>query len=706
MNDTDPDGDALTATLVTPPSFGTVDLRADGSFEYRPGAPADEPLSAVPTYVFRGFTAGGTYQNWRPLQGVVAGDLDGDGRVEIVGVGHRETGFGNFGWLVAFRANPATQTFDLVWANHTWGNDNAAGYDEVAYSSPLVLADLDGDGPLEIIAQSWCANALVVFEHTGALRFTQGVTGCPDAGNPKKFQTTAADLDQDGKAEILRIIDRRNANELAHLQVLDGQGNLRWARPLSDTLSESGSNIVAADLDLDGRLEIVTRRHAFDSDGNPLWEAPRFGVDSSTIFTAVVNLNDDPFGEVVSYSELRGLEARTHDGRCLWRARHAQLSAADDCPLTLVANLARPYGLLAADLDGDGRPELVLVSGYSGSAQRYVSALRADGTLLWQWQTVVEDVVFNGNDIAAFDFDGDGAMEVVVAGFPDSGAERSGVVFLDGRTGTPRLTLPANDDIPGAGGTAGAGILEVVKLLVLDVDGDRTAELVVSNDGYWGPGRAHGVVALKSGGTPWMPTRPTWPQYNYAITDATPSGAFPAKPAVNWLTPGLNNFRVNAPLPDEAGGSDTFTYTAGDGELTSNEATVHLELRRKNTPPVFLGRPKTIVGAGLTYRERLFVTDPDPGDTVTLRLARGPAGMTLVDDTLTWSTTVLDLGEHSVLISARDAEGALTTLDFTLRVVTPSPVPDVIGLSRAAAEDALDDADFTLGRIGQRHDLT
>ena len=38
-NDTDPDGDALTATLVTGPAHGTADpATADGSFTYTPTA--------------------------------------------------------------------------------------------------------------------------------------------------------------------------------------------------------------------------------------------------------------------------------------------------------------------------------------------------------------------------------------------------------------------------------------------------------------------------------------------------------------------------------------------------------------------------------------------------------------------------------------------------------------------------------------------
>ena len=42
-NDTDPDGDPLTAVLVTGPSHGSLTLNADGSFTYTPAADFTAP---------------------------------------------------------------------------------------------------------------------------------------------------------------------------------------------------------------------------------------------------------------------------------------------------------------------------------------------------------------------------------------------------------------------------------------------------------------------------------------------------------------------------------------------------------------------------------------------------------------------------------------------------------------------------------------
>lgn len=47
-NDSDPDGDPITAQLITPPDRGTVQLNADGSFVYTPHA----GFTGIDTFVY------------------------------------------------------------------------------------------------------------------------------------------------------------------------------------------------------------------------------------------------------------------------------------------------------------------------------------------------------------------------------------------------------------------------------------------------------------------------------------------------------------------------------------------------------------------------------------------------------------------------------------------------------------------------------
>ncbi|HRE87815.1 MAG TPA: putative Ig domain-containing protein [Myxococcota bacterium] len=695
VNDTDPDGDTLTATLVAPPSYGTVDLRPDGSFDYRPGAPVDEPIT--PSLRHR-FSIHPTLN--RPFyvgSGMVVGDLEGDGTTELVARGSLSSGFGNLNWIIALRANKATGIMEPVWTNHTWGNGNPRGIDDdldYSFTQP-VLADLDQDGTLEIIYGSVNSGEVVIFDHLGQVEYGPLADSPGLVRDERVGWVDAANLDGDDDLEIINLDNVGGANVLT---VRDHTAAIVWRQPLTERVvdPDTGSPVVVLDLDLDLRPEIIVARDVWNADGTLRFTAPARSESLGTLwYVAAANFDEDPFGEYILFNSSRGVELREHDGSCIWRAR-ATAFANDDCPLR-VANVAgRPAELIVADFDDDGRPEILLAD-----TNDRVSMLEHDGALKWQRTDITAgEVPLTGLTILAFDLNRDGILELIVGG-ADKGtaAVSGGVAFLDSRTGASQASIVGDLVNPVRGVTPA--------MLIADIDQDDAADLIIGDKiGFNSANSPTGIFVYGSATTPWAPARRAWSGWGDFLTNTHPSGGVLTEPRINWLTSGLNNFRANVPLLEEVGGSDRFTYVAMDGELTSNEATVHLELRRPNEPPVFLGRPKTVVGAGLTYRERLFVTDPDAGDTVTLSLNRGPAGLELNDNTLVWQTTELDLGEHPVLVSARDTEGAITTLELTLRVVTPSPVPDVVGLTREAAEDALDDADFTLGRVASRFDLT
>ena len=89
-NDSDPDGDALTAVLVTPPAHGTVTLNADGSFSYTPQHNYVYELG-VDSFTYQAFD-GLAYSNTATVtltvnpvgyEGDVAPRPDGDGTLTI-----------------------------------------------------------------------------------------------------------------------------------------------------------------------------------------------------------------------------------------------------------------------------------------------------------------------------------------------------------------------------------------------------------------------------------------------------------------------------------------------------------------------------------------------------------------------------------------------------------------------------------------------
>jgi hypothetical protein len=298
-----------------------------------------------------------------------------------------------------------------------------------------------------------------------------------------------ADLDGDGGVEVI-----------VGSTVVDGStGALRWAgtggagRPPG--FSEAGWMSFAADLDGDGPQEVVTGSTIYEADG-----AVRCSTGEDDGFPAAADLDGDGVGEVVVVSN--GW-LRVFDASCALRMA---------TPLG-AAGIGGPPAL--GDLDGDGLPEIGVAA-----ADRY-AAFEADGTVIWT--APVTDTSSSTTGSTFYDFEGDGVLEVLYAD------ERALWVF-DGRTGEVRV----QDD------THSSRTLHEYPVVV-DVDGDGRAEIVVPNGGTHDDADAIGLYVLGSASDSWPANRAVWNQHAYAVTNVEDDLSIPSSPLANWPT--YNTFR-------------------------------------------------------------------------------------------------------------------------------------------------------------------
>jgi RHS repeat-associated protein len=685
-NDSDPDGNPLTATLLSGVQNGTLNFRPDGTFDYRPGTGA-APIQARLAYGFHKFTVNGSTSDFKPNDTIrpVAADLDGDGKPEIITIGTKGAGIANAGWLLALKLDTATQTMQPLWSFH-----GISGAVSMWLAREPAVGDVNGDGKPEVVIGGECRGEILIFSNTGQLLVNtqadiMGTPECYVAGSNPAVQL--ADLDGDGAAEI---IVQHHGNSL---RVFNGRGEVLWERQATGVgVNNISAGPVVADIDLDGRPNIYYAGILFDAEGNTLWTLSDPRTRYGDEFVAVANLDEDPFGEIVIFAgrNPNSLRVVEHDGTCKWVAvNSSNPPTGSGCtPPLPFPNASGPLerALLVADVQGDGLPEIIAAS--AESSYNHVTVFRRDGTILWQKRASIGGTEMGQIDVAAFDFNGDGVMEVVVSG-------RHGTIFLSGADGSTEFEIPWDQFNPGRPAAA-----PELSPIVVDMENDGHAELVIAGrDSSGGP---TGFFVYKDVNDRWMPTRSVWNQARYQITNVNSDGTIPRREPVNWLTPGLNNYGVNVPAPDELRSTDSFTYQVSDGTLTSNAATVTLEIRKPNNPPVILSRPVTASVPGFNYRYHIFATDPDAGDAVTISLLDGPAGMAIdAGSVLRWTPAAADLGTHTVVIGAQDRDGATTVQSFTLNVIEAQPVPDVTGKPRADAVAALEAAGFAGGRITQ-----
>lgn len=415
------------------------------------------------------FTTASTYNNVMMQPIVVSltdddgdGDIDSDDTPDIL-----VTSYAGASWTTAgaLRALSGADGAEL-WTNTA---------EQIEGSGNLAAGDIDGDGVVEIIAVTATGKQVVAFEHDGTVKWRSSALSLPGC-----YATAPAigDLDGDGDPEIVV------ANH-----ILNSDGSLR-----AQGAATGGCASFPVDLDLDGQQEVIAGSAVFDIDGRTLWTTARNG------YPAVADFDADGLGEVVVVTEAGGVDLYDTGGALLWSVPSAGYG-----PPTI------------ADFDGDGQPEV----GVAGRSTYTV--LDTDGSKLWQNATV--DASSGRTGSAVFDFEGDGAAEVVYA-------DEYTVWVYSGVDGAVKLQEPTH-----------TSWTWIEYPTIVDVDGDGEVEIVVSHGSIGGSsaGATFGVSVIGDADHSWMPGRKIWNQHAYSITNVTDGGGIPAAPVANWLS--TNNFR-------------------------------------------------------------------------------------------------------------------------------------------------------------------
>ena len=315
----------------------------------------------------------------------------------------------------------------------------------------------------------------------------------------------------------------------------DSEGNLLWNTPLSPFSSHGIGHPAIADLEDDGVPEVIFGPHVLSAiDGTLLWTGEA-GNGNFTSFAA--DLDDDGIQEVIA-----GHTVYEHNGVVRWTSGGDGLAAVADLDLDgipeIIVNDSHHHELRAmdiygnniwtktspdsgggpptiADYDADGYPEI----GVSG--ELYYRVIEHDGTL--KWSNSIIDASSRKTGSSVFDFEGDGGAEVVYA-------DEEVLWVFDGATGAIELEWDSHS----------SGTLYEYPIIV-DVDGDGSAEIVAAANDYSSHNDSHGIVVIGDEFSSWNAGLSIWNQHAFSITNIDSDGRVPTNPLPNWYE--YNNFR-------------------------------------------------------------------------------------------------------------------------------------------------------------------
>ena len=752
-NDTDADGDPLTATLVTGPASGTLVLNADGSFEYTPGANfsgsdsftytagdgtlssepitvtiAVNPLADAPVAAADEYAVNEDETLTVELPGVLANDTDADGDALTAAV---VTGPAN-GTLVlnadgSFSYTPnsgftGSDTFTYSASDGTASSEAtvtisvaavndapAAAADAYATDEDTALTvdvaggvlanDTDPDGdPLTAVLVSGPANGTLALNADGSFTYTP-TTGFSGSDS---FVYKANDGSLESEATVTITVNPfLGAPDVSDDAYSTGED---LALTVDASLGVLGNDIDAAGGTLTATLVTgpANGTLALNADGSFTYTpaADWHGTDTfvyeatsseggsvqATANIVVQPLNDMPIAAADEFNMLAGtvltgsvmgndsdIDGDALVARLLWGPSSGELVLGEDGSFSYTPDAGFAgddeffYQLNDGMANSAVAKVIVHVGGQTGNQ---FPASADDSYTVEAGQTLtVEAPGVLGND-------SDAEGNPLTAALVDNPAHGTLVLNPDGSfsyipeagfTGSDSFTYQAND---------GTGVGNVATVTLTVTPEGTTVPIEAGDDVYQVAAETTlnvdlpGVLAndVDAEGDPLTATLVDGPASGTLVLNA--DGSFSYTPAVGFA------------------GSDSFTYQAGDGTNVSNVATVTIEVGSLDNSRPTAGNDSYTVVSGqmldVPAAEGVLVDDADPdGDAITAALFSAPLHGTVTlneDGSFSYTPEAGYVGMDSFIYWVFDGELHSALAAVTIHVQAPedpgeSPVP-------------------------------
>jgi hypothetical protein len=555
------------------------------------------------------------------------------------------------------------------------------------YAISVVVADVNGDGKPDLLVANSSSSTVGVLLGNGDGTFQTAVSY--GSGGVLPSSVVVADVNGDGKPDLLvtNVCVDSYCTSNSSVSVLLGNGDGTFQAAV--TYGSGGwyaDSVAVADVNGDGKPDLVVGNACVDAGCASGTVGVLLGNGDGTFQTAVSYGSGGYSGAIVAVADVNGdgkpdlLVANYCGSGCLNGTVSVLLGNGDGTfqrAVTYGSGAFEAYSLAVADVNGDGKPDLVVSNACQSSeygtcnSSSEVSVLlgNGDGT----FQTAVSyDSGESGSgygegaySVAVADVNGDGKADLIVI----NQGNNVGVLLGNG-DGTFQSAVTY-----GSGGNA-------YGVAVADVNGDGKPDVVVANSGSETVGvlinisKATTTTALASSVNPSVQGKPVTFTAVVSSLAGTPTGKVQflngAKVlAMLKLTSGSAKYTTSKLPPGASSITAVYEGDSNNSGSTSSPVNQFVLAATKTTLSSF-PNPSTY-GEAVTFTAVVTssIGAPPDGETVTFKKGTTVLGMgTLNGGSASFTTSTLKVGTTTVTaVYSGDSDFAGTTSKPVKQVV-------------------------------------
>ncbi|MDR3389013.1 MAG: FG-GAP-like repeat-containing protein [Rudaea sp.] len=407
-----------------------------------------------------------TYSVGSSPYSVASADVNGDGMPDLIAV----NGADNTVSVLLNTSAPGAATPSFA-AQQTF----ATGTTPFA----VICADINGDGRPDLIIANNGSNTVSVLLNTTAPGSTTASFAVQQtfAAGSGPFAVATADINGDGKPDII-VADGNGTNVSVLLNTTAaGAASASFATQQGFTVGSAPYFVAVADLNGDGRPDLIVINSFGTSSLSVLLNTTSPGASTASfaaqetfyagfnpfsVTAADINGDGKPDLIVTNYN--------FNNTVSILRNTTAPGAAATFAPLQTFATGTNPTSVVAADVDGDGKPDLIVLNAIDGTAWVMTNTTIPGAAASFAAPQIFATGAFPRSATVA-DVNGDGKPDLIVANFEGNSLSvlLNNTADITAETGFAAQQAFTAGDHPFASAA-------------VDINGDGKPDLVVANE--------------------------------------------------------------------------------------------------------------------------------------------------------------------------------------------------------------------------------